>query len=79
MTGRDIPPGVVDLIIDYGEAAEARGGVVKVALSKRSFRDLRKHYGRNLAKEMARYRRAYVVLRTDAILTVAFANQPLFF
>jgi hypothetical protein len=77
-TARSIPPGVAALILDYGEARDARDGARKYALSKRSFSRIRKDYGPAIAKALAGYRRAYVVVGEEAaVITVAHAAKPL--
>jgi len=75
---RGFPDGIIDLIIDFGLSCDAGDGARKYALAKDSFRAIRRMYGRQFAEAANRYRRAYVVMAGNRIITTAFANQPIF-
>lgn len=77
-TARNIPPGIIDLILEFGESRAARDGGRKHALSKRSMREVKHFYGRAFASALSSYRSAYVVVVRGRIVTAAFANSPLF-
>ena len=74
---RSIPPGVVDLILEYGEPVKARDGAHKVCLSRTSLRTLKRVYGRPITSVLAAYRDVYVVLVDGRVVTVARAAKPL--
>lgn len=79
-TARSIPPGIAEMIIEYGASRDAGDGARKFALSSRSMSLLRRQFGPGITKALEPYRRrgAYVVARANAIITVAFADRPLF-
>jgi hypothetical protein len=77
-TARAIPPGVASLIVDYGEPRAARDGARRYALSKHSLSAIKKDFGPEIAKAVAAFRRAYVVVGEGmAVITVAYAPRPL--
>ena len=75
-TSRRIFPGVVDLILDYGECASARDDAQKFFLTKASVRKVRREYGPGIAKALQPYRAAYIVVCGGKIVTVAFSPRP---
>lgn len=77
-SARALPPGVADLILTYGEARDAGDGARKHALSRQSFRQIKRDFGREFAKALGKYRCAYVVAAADRVITVAWCKQPLF-
>ncbi|GGD19478.1 hypothetical protein [Sinisalibacter lacisalsi] len=79
-TARSIPPGIAQMILDYGISREAGDGARKFALSGESLSALRRDFGRDFPKVVESYRRrgAYVVVVADKIITVAFADRPIF-
>ena len=79
-TERQIPPGIAEMIIDYGASRNAGDGARKFALSRDSMAALRRDFGRQIAKGLEPYRQrgAYVVAEAEKIITVAFAGKPLF-
>lgn len=79
MQQRNIPSGIVDMIMDFGSSRDGGDGTRKHGLTKESLREIRRSYGRDIANAMNRYRRVYVVAAGGGkIITAAFANQPLF-
>ena len=74
---RSIPEGVVGIILEYGESARKVEGADRLALTKRSLKEYRKHYGAALAKALEPFRRAYVVVDGDMIITAAFSRSPM--
>jgi len=77
-TARSIPLGVIDLIVAYGESCPARDGGRKYGLSKDSIREIKHDFGREIAKTLQPYRKAYVVMCEGWVVTVAYARQPHF-
>jgi len=79
-TARLLPPGIAQMILEYGASRDAGDGARKFALSSDSMAELSRDYGRELPKTLEPYRRrgAYVVAVADQIVTVAFAGKPLF-
>lgn len=77
-TARAIPEGVIKMILEHGESLHAREGAQKWALTPSSMKCIKKHYGPGIADAVAPFRRAYVVLAGDTVVTVAFASKPLF-
>ncbi len=77
MISRAIPDGIVDLILTYGEPAFTKDGALRIALSKRGLKNFRREYGAAFAKTLEPFRRAYVVVAEDTIVTAAFAKSPL--
>ena len=77
---RAIPEMITELIIEYGASRDAGDGARKYALTKESLSHLRRRAGRGIAKALSFYRdrNAYVVACGDRIITVAYANHPLF-
>ena len=49
----------------------------KVALSKRSLREVKRDYGNLVANAVAVYRNVYVVMSDGVVITVARAKSPL--
>ena len=74
-TARRIPPGIADLIVEYGEARHVRDGAESYVLGKTGFRTVRRLYGPGVAKALQPYRLAYVVVSNGCVLTVAFARE----
>jgi hypothetical protein len=77
ITARNIPPGIVNLILDYGEPVKARDDAIKFALGKKSMRNLKHEYGRSIVKALAGFRNVYVVMRNGRLVTVARSKTPL--
>lgn len=80
-TARDIPPMIAETIVAYGCSRDAGGGTRKYALTKDSMRELRRVAGRPMTNAIASYQRrnAYVIVGSAGrIITVAYANHPLF-
>lgn len=77
-TSRNIPPGISEFILEYGDSIKTRDGALKYGLSKSGFRQLKRDYGPEIAKAVQRYRAAYVVECGGLIVTCAFARKPLF-
>lgn len=77
-TSRDIPIRVVELILDYGDSAPARGGARRHALDKQALRQIRRDFGRRIAKAVAEYRSAQVISAEGRIITVLRSNRPIF-
>lgn len=77
-TARAIPPGVIDIILAYGESRPSRDGTLKHGLSGSSMRKIRRVYGREIAKALTAFRDAYVVETEGGVITVAYSRQPLF-
>ena len=79
-TERQIPPGIAEMIIEYGTSRDAGDGARKFSLSRDSMSALRRDFGRELVKVVEPYRQrgAYVVAEAEKIITVAFAGKPLF-
>lgn len=78
MQQREIPPGIIDIIITYGRARDAGNGASKHGLAKKSLRDIRRIYGPGVADALKPFRRAYVVAAGGKVITAAFAQQPIF-
>jgi hypothetical protein len=77
-TARAIPVGIASLIIDYGEPIAARDGAQRFALSRQSYVAIKRDFGPAVAKAMAIYRTAFVVLGEGRrVITVAHAARPL--
>lgn len=77
-TARAIPPGIAEMILEFGVSRDAGDGARKHGFSRESLREIRHTYGREVAKVMEKYRAAYVVAAAGRIITVAFARRPLF-
>ena len=77
-TARNIPGGVVDVVLRYGASVSARDGARKYAFSRESMRAIRKEFGREIAKAFETYRDVYVVEVNGKIITVAHARRALF-
>ncbi|MGB3626839.1 MAG: hypothetical protein WA989_13475 [Henriciella sp.] len=75
---RAVPLSVIEMILDYGESRNARDGAQKYALSKASLREVRRDFGAEVSSSLNRFRRTYVVSSNNAVITVAFAQRPLF-
>lgn len=77
---RVIPEMIAELIIEYGDSRDAGDGARKYALTKKSLSTLRRRAGCEIAKVLAAYRsrNAYVVAAGGRIITVAYANRPVF-
>ena len=73
---RSIPPGIVDLIVQYGEESRAGEGASTYFLSKHSCRKIKKWFGAAVADAISPYRRVYVVASGDTVITTAFARRP---
>ena len=76
MESRDIPEGVVGIILEYGEPIRKVEGADRVALTKKSLKAYRKRYGTALTKALDVFRAAYVVVDGNNIITVAFSRSP---
>ena len=76
-TGRSVPQGVIELILQYGRPVKARDNAEKYSLTKESFKELKQYFGRELSKSMVSYRNVYVVLVGEMVITVARSNSPL--
>ena len=76
MESRDIPEGVVGIILEYGEPIRKVEGADRVALTKKSLKAYRKRYGAALTKALDAFRAAYVVVDGNSIITVAFSRSP---
>ena len=71
---RMIPPAIIDALVDYGESDHAGNGCEKVHFTKRSWRQLHRHFGPAL-KAMERYRNCYAVVASNgAIVTVGWLH-----
>ena len=77
-TARDIPQGVIDLILAYGISSPARDGARRHALDKQALREIRRDFGREIAKAVAPFRTAYVIAADAQVITVARAARPIF-
>ena len=77
MESRSIPEGVVGIILEYGEPVRKVEGADRVALTKKSLKEYKKRYGDKLAKALEQFRRAYVVVDGDTIITVALSRSPM--
>ena len=73
---RTIPPGIIDLIVAYGECSPARNGARRHALSKAGMRDIRSTFGPEVARAVDGFRSAYVIEAGGRIITVARASRP---
>ena len=51
-TSRNIPSGVIELILEYGEHLKAMGDAEKYSLSKSSLRALKRDYGGNIVNAL---------------------------
>jgi hypothetical protein len=78
MQQRAIPPGVVELIQDFGQSWDAGNGATSHALTKQSFREIKRSYGRSIAEALAPYRDAYVIAKGALVITAARTNCPRF-
>ena len=76
-TSRNIPHGVIEFIIDYGESVKARDGGRKYALSKKSLARLKRDYGRPVGNALSQYRKAFVLMCEGRVVTVAWSDRPL--
>lgn len=78
-TARAIPEGIVSLILDHGDPLRSRDAALRFALSGDSLRRIKRLYGPEVAKALAAYRTAYVVVceTTMRVITVAHARRPL--
>ncbi len=74
---RNIPHGVIELILDYGDSVKARDDARKYSLSKQSMGRLKRDYGRPVVNALAQYRDAYVVMCEGRIVTVAWSGRRL--
>lgn len=74
---RNIPHGVIEFILDYGDTVRARDEAVKYTLSKKSMGRLKRDYGRPVVNALAQYRNAYVVMCEGRIVTVAWSGRRL--
>jgi hypothetical protein len=70
LSGRDIPHGVADIIIDFGICEPARDGALCHWLDKQALRDIGRSFGPGIAGVIDRYRNVYVITDGDRILTV---------
>ena len=77
IVSRSIPEGVIGIILEYGESARKVQGADRLALTKKSIKEYRKRYGAALAKALEPFRRAYVVVDGDKIITAAFSRSPM--
>ena len=78
MRQRGISEWLADIILDHGEATNADGQCLKFGLSKAALRDIRQIYGREVANKVAQYRRTYLVMDAERVVTTVMAKQPLF-
>ena len=70
---RQIPHGIIELILDYGTACDGRWGGRKYSLTKESLRSVRRHFGCQFSDALAQYRRAHVISSSNAVITAYFS------
>lgn len=72
---RDIPPTIVELILDYG-APHRRGGADVYALDKKGRRRLKRELGRQMYHHLSGLLNTYAVLGDDgALITAAYRTR----
>ncbi|BBE74931.1 hypothetical protein [Oharaeibacter diazotrophicus] len=74
-TARNIPPMIVEMIVEYGDSRECGAGARSYVLTGNSMRAIRKVAGKEIAKVIEPYRtqKAYVIENAGRIITAAFA------
>lgn len=70
---RAIPPAVIDLLIEFGDAAKAFGGAERYSFSKRGWRAAAAYLGPG-ARHYERYRSTYVVMAGRLIITAGWIH-----
>jgi hypothetical protein len=75
---RQIPLGIIDLILEFGECIKARSGTRKYGLAGKGLKAIRQIYGQEIAKAVNKFRSACVIEADGKIITVVFEKKPLF-
>lgn len=75
MTARGIPPGIVALLMDHGEPRQCQDGVQSCTLTRAGMAAIRNDHGRALARALAPYQQAYVVMIDGRVVTVAWKRK----
>ena len=70
---RQIPLGIVELIMEYGRSVDAGSGARKYSLTKESLRSIRRYFGCQFSDALAQYRRAHVISSGNAVITAYFS------
>ena len=78
---RDIPEGIVGIILEYGETKRRvdrkDDPADRIALTKKSIKEYRKRYGDDFAKSLEAFLDVYIVVEDDKITTVARSKSSI--
>ncbi len=74
MQQRAIPSWVVDLVDRFGEVEYHHGREV-ISMTRAALRRIERVLGRDCARAMSRFQRAYIVVDRGAVVTVAWRTR----
>lgn len=66
---RNIPPLIVDWLLNYGEREYSHGSEI-VFFNKRSRRDLEKDIGRSIVNRLSDFLNSYIIVNAEKVVTV---------
>jgi hypothetical protein len=75
MQQRGIPPHVVDNIIAYGSTRKVQGGAVARYMNKEAMLQAKETLSRSERLALDRYKRVYVIVESDRVITVGHRSE----
>jgi hypothetical protein len=72
---RNVPDGVLEILLQYGDERPTAGGARRVEFGKAAKARIRKAFGPCLAEAILRTDKLYAIMKNGRILTVAFDKR----